>query len=77
MLPSDLRMYPNPAATSVQVQLSGRFDAQVFDMQGRNTGIQSSGAENIQLETGSLARGLYLVRIVRNTEVYALPLMLK
>jgi hypothetical protein len=77
MLPSDLHIYPNPAATSVQVQLSGRFVVEVLDLQGRNTGIQASGAGNIQLGTGSLARGMYVVRIVRNTEVYALPLLLE
>ena len=76
-LPVDLHLYPNPATGVAWVQFGGRFSAALYDMQGRKTGVQSEGMYAVKLETGQLARGLYMVRIVRDGNSYSMPLLLE
>jgi hypothetical protein len=58
------KIYPNPAATYVTLELAGRFEWQLIDMQGR---IVTSGkaTDNYQLDLQMLSNGLYHIRLLQ------------
>ena len=58
-------IYPNPANTSLQVQLSNKqaFTATIHDMLGRVALTQGSNNGTMTIDTQSLTDGLYIISI--------------
>ena len=61
-----ISVYPNPATNSVNVMGEGIQQVQILDMDGRTIMTFNEGG---QLGIGSLANGIYLVRIVTDNGV--------
>jgi len=64
------KVYPNPAHDLLTVSMEDNKDiysAQILDLLGRSVAAGTSNNGTIQIPTGSLPSGLYLVQI-RNTQ---------
>ncbi|MBO6573813.1 MAG: T9SS type A sorting domain-containing protein [Rhodothermales bacterium] len=74
-----LDVYPNPAWDRVQVNWNSAAAAtvEVVDVLGRSVLRQSVHGRSISLETGSLSRGVYFVRVQTGRTVTARPLLLR
>ncbi len=73
-------MYPNPATTSVRLQLNGTGETSVFiaDMSGRTVmHRQYTDATAIDIDTHQLTPGIYTVTTIQNGSVYRKELSIR
>ena len=74
-----LTLYPNPATTSVSVNvtgMSGNVTLQIVDMNGR-TVYSQSGSNEFKIDVSSLAQGAYFVRVTSEQQTAVRKLIVK
>lgn len=59
---ADLSIYPNPANSHVDVQLSGKFQIQLMDIHGRVI-VSKAAFNQVQIDVSTFDKGLYLIQI--------------
>ena len=62
-LPTEVKIYPNPAREFVQIEFSGRADISLFDITGRIAITLKDVTENVSIPVAGLERGSYLVHV--------------
>ena len=76
---SDIRMYPNPAADKVTVELQNTTATEicVMDIYGKTVVRQAVNSQSEVLDLGNLAKGMYFVQIRNNSKVEATQKLIK
>lgn len=64
-----INVYPNPATDVIYVANAEGAQVSVFDMNGRMVSSVESASANQQIDASSLAKGMYIVRIVDGQNV--------
>jgi len=81
--PQPLKLYPNPATEQVYIEIPETYIGQslslrILDMQGRVVSMRNVNASGpVELETGQLEKGLYLVETASDGKVFGISKLLK
>ena len=65
----EINVYPNPATDVIYVDNAEGAQVSVFDMNGRMVNSVESASANQAIDASSLAKGMYIVRIVDGQNV--------
>ena len=65
----EINVYPNPATDVIYVANAEGAQVSVFDMNGRMVNSVESASANQAIDASSLAKGMYIVRIVDGQNV--------
>jgi len=60
-------VYPNPANNQLMIEMSGKFNVNVYDLLGRPV-ITQSGEDKLIINTVNTPQGMYLIRLSKNGE---------
>jgi hypothetical protein len=60
---ADVKIYPNPFVSSLTVECAETSNISMFDMFGHKILNQTATAGTVQLSTGNLAKGYYLIKV--------------
>jgi len=76
-----ITLYPNPTRTSVFVKLASNAndgdELQLFDLYGKRIRTIAVAGDVTEIDLGTCAAGMYLVKLVRNGEVTAVAKVVK
>ena len=76
---SDIRIYPNPAADKVTIDLQNTSATEIclMDIYGKTVLRQAVNSQSEVLDLGNLAKGMYFVQISNNGKVEASQKLIK
>ncbi len=73
-----IRIYPNPSTGQFTIALpAGEKSVQVYDMLGNLVEEQTLNASQIQMGNKAYAKGIYLVRVIKGTEIFTEKLVVE
>ncbi len=77
----DLKIYPNPAATTLNLELNANVQENMFvrllDLNGKVLGQWRMNSPFMQIETASFARGMYILSVESTTGIKSAKVLLK
>ncbi len=73
---SILNIYPNPARSTVTVEVNGNFDLELFNVSGQSILSRANLNSGIVINT-DLPQGLYIVKVTQNKRTYTSKLIIE
>lgn len=76
---NQIAVYPNPANSTVNIQLANNSAAQVelINLVGQTVLSQNASTGTVKLDVSNLNQGVYMVRVSQNNRVYTSKLIVK
>jgi hypothetical protein len=74
-LADQIRMYPNPASTSLNLQLPENGQVRIIDMLGNQVIESSSTLKDQNIDVSNLTKGIYFVQVMIGNEVVSLKML--
>ena len=66
----DISVYPNPSSSQIQIQSTEQMDQiEIHDVNGKQVYSAFSNSNQIQLDVSSWESGLYVLKVVQNSDI--------
>lgn len=75
LLKDQVKLYPNPANSYVNVDLPANSELRVINMTGQEVAYQRSTSTSEKLEVSNLPDGIYFVQVIRDADMATIKLV--